>query len=181
MPTGDCFQKDKAPVSKHFFTASTINVRIEEASSPPPPQTGDTALHFMASQHPELSSHCRAEQQKQSLFLDMIYTYSFFILLWSSYLHFTRYQFIKMKYFFYRWNNFLSIFATRGAWPRPWEEEAGGRERSVSQQAAGGIIIISPSHRTTGSAVKCSASTIVHPYSSYSLYSPRMYLCMFLN
>ena len=134
MPTGDCFQKDKAPVSKHFFTASTINVRIEEASSPPPPQTGDTALHFMASQHPELSSHCRAEQQKQSLFLDMIYTYSFFILLWSSYLHFTRYQFIKMKYFFFQWNNFLSIFATRGAWPRPREEEAGGgRDQSVSR------------------------------------------------
>ena len=134
----------------------------------------------MASQHPELSSHCRAEQQKQSLFLDMIYTYSFFILLWSSYLHFTRYQFIKMKYFFYRWNNFLSIFATRGAWPRPWEEEAGGRERSVSQQAAGGIIIISPSHRTTGSAVKCSASTIVHPYSYYHIfvYSPRICICV---
>ena len=133
----------------------------------------------MASQHPELSSHCRAEQQKQSLFLDMIYTYSFFILLWSSYLHFTRYQFIKMKYFFYRWNNFLSIFATRGAWPRPREEEAGGgRDQSVSrlQEAS------SSSHHHIAPPAQLSSAQLlqqyVHLYSYYHIFVYSSWICI---
>ena len=131
----------------------------------------------MASQHPELSSHCRAEQQKQSLFLDMIYTYSFFILLWSSYLHFTRYQFIKMKYFFYRWNNFLSIFATRGAWPRPWEGEI---SQSAGCRRHHHHLTITSHHRLSCQELSFynSMSILIPTYYHIFVYSPRICICV---
>ena len=137
LAIGDFFQNDKALVNRHFITVSTINVKIEEASSPspPPPQTGDTALHFMASQHPELSSHCRAEQQKQSLFLDMIYTYSLF----SFYCEVPIY--ISLDINLSRWNIFsideiifsLSLLHVAPG-PAPGRRKlGGGRDQSVSR------------------------------------------------
>ena len=139
-------------------------------AAPAPDRGHCTTLHGF-------STSCRAEQQKQSLSLDMSYTYSLFILLGSSY--------ILLDINISRWNIFsideiifsLSLLHVAPG-PAPGRRKL-GRERSLSQRAAGGIIIISPSHRTTGSVVQSSASTTVCPSLFLTFVcSPRMYPCM---
>ena len=130
-------------------------------AAPAPDRGHCTTLHGF-------STSCRAEQQKQSLSLDMSYTYSLFILLGSSY--------ILLDINISRWNIFsideiifsLSLLHVAPG-PAPGRRKlGGGRDHSVSglQEASS-----SSHHHIAPPGQLCRAQLLqqyVHPYSSHS-------------